>query len=79
MVLTDDNHEAARIIKDLEERVSNIEEASRSETTPGLLRTTTDRLTLADRVDDVRSIELQSGTWGNRGWKTSMWDGYERP
>lgn len=73
MTLTDDNHRTARLIKDIEQRVSDLEQRSRSSETPNILITTADRAGTADRVDTVRSQDLVRATWGGRGWRTSTW------
>lgn len=73
MTLTDDDHRTARLIKDIEQRVSDLEQRSRSTETPNILITVTGQVGSDDRVDSVRSQDLARATWGGRGWRTSTW------
>lgn len=77
MTLNDDNHRVAKIIKDLEERVSDLEEASRDRGETNPLITVYDRLGIGDTVA-FNSHDLQArGTWDNPGWDTAGWEAYE--
>lgn len=79
MTITDDDHEAARIIKDLEERVSDLEETSRDTVTPNLLVGLSDTATVDDGVTRVDASTVGTLRWGDdtTGWNTSAWGQYE--
>lgn len=79
MSITNDDHEAARIIKDLEDRVSDLEETSRETVTPNLLITVDDTATVDDAVSEVRSPSVESLLWNSdaTGWNTSSWGQYD--
>ncbi|ELY91479.1 hypothetical protein C484_10641 [Natrialba taiwanensis DSM 12281] len=77
MPLNDDNHRATRKIKDLDERVSNLEQKSRSTETPTFLVTLSDQLGIGDRIDSVDELTMTTGQWDNTGWRTSSWGSYE--
>lgn len=79
MSITNDDHEAARIIKALEARVSDLEETSRETVTPNLLVTVDDTATVADAVTEVRSPTVETLLWNSdaTGWNTSSWGSYE--
>lgn len=79
MTLTDDNHEAARIIKDLEQRVTDLEETSRETVTPNLLIGVTDTATVGDSVTRVAATTVDTLLWNDSagGWNTSSWGQYE--
>lgn len=77
MTITDDNHDVARIIKDLAERVSDIERSGGGQTTPNLLRTESDRVTVGDSLNSVVVTDLTTATWDNPGWRTATWGSYD--
>lgn len=80
MTLLDEDQRVAAIIKDLEDRISDLEEASRSSTTPNPLITERDRVVVGDRVASVSSSTVETlewnddpsvataGGWGRAGW-----------
>ena len=79
MTLTDDANEVGRIIKDIERRVSDLEEASRETESPQLLRTIDDSVLVSDSVAESDQITLEALTWkGDRGWRTATWGSYDR-
>lgn len=73
MPLNDDQHRVARRIKDLEQRLSDLEQQSRSTDTPNMLLTLEDSVGLGDGVESVRQHDLQPARWGETGWATSTW------
>lgn len=85
MTYTDDNHQVARILKDFDERLSNLEEKSRSSTNPNLLRTLYDRVEVADGVITITEADLTTARWNwnaepgetDGGWQTATWGTYE--
>jgi hypothetical protein len=77
MPLNDDNHQAARRVKDLEERVSDLEQQSRSTETPNILTTLYDEVGLGDSVEDVQTHHMETGRWGETGWAVSSWSSNE--
>lgn len=77
MKITDDNHKVSRIIKDLEERISDLEETSRDRDSANPLITVYDGIGVGDRVDGVQEHTLEAGTWDNKGWRTATWGSYE--
>lgn len=77
MTITDDNHDIARIIKDIEARVSDLERSGGGQTTPNLLRTEDDRVTVGDSLVSVNQIDLSTATWDNKGWRTATWGSYD--
>lgn len=78
-----ENHRVARIIKQLEERISDLEEKDRSTTTPTLLRTVTDGLVCGEGTITVTSKSLSTARWSSpstsddddSGWRTATWGG----
>lgn len=54
MPLKDDDHETARIIKDLERRIADLEEQLRSDSTPNILVRVVDEIAVGDSVTSVR-------------------------
>lgn len=76
MTITDDDHDVARIIKDLEERIADLERSGGGQTTPNLLRTESDRVTVGDTLNSVNAITLATATWDNKGWRTATWGSY---
>lgn len=78
MTLTDDEHKAARIIRELERRISDLEEESRSAPTPNLLVTVSETVGVGDRLDAVTEREMTTGQWNATGWRTSSWGSYQR-
>lgn len=77
MALIDENHDVARIIKDLEERVTDLERSGGSQSTPNLLRSETDRATVKDVYPTVTTTDLATGEWDGDGWRTSTWGSYD--
>lgn len=78
MKLTDDNHKVARLIKDLEQRVSDLEEASRETSRANPLVTVYDTVGVGDRFAGMTTHDLgTAGTWNETGWNTSAWGSYE--
>lgn len=77
MSLIDENHDVARIIKDLEERVTDLERSGGSKSTPNLLRSESDRAIVQDTAPTVTSIDLATAGWGNDGWRTATWGRYD--
>lgn len=78
MPLKDEQHKLARIVKDLDRRLSNIEETSRTAPTPNLLTSVNDTVAVDDSVATVRSKAVEPLLWGggpadDRGWGTSSW------
>lgn len=75
MTIRNDNHRVANIIKGLEQRIADLEEQDRSDSTPTLLRTVIDRVTVNDRLPAPREKQLQTAMWNNdtTGWRTSTW------
>lgn len=78
MTLTDDDHKVARIISDLERRVSDLEEESRSAPTPNILVTVTDSVGVNDNVTAITERAMAAGEWNVTGWRTSSWGHYQR-
>lgn len=77
MPINDDDHRVAKIIKDLEERVSDLEGTSRDRRQTNPLVTVYDSLGLGDRVA-FNSHDLEArGTWNNPGYQTAGWGSYE--
>lgn len=81
MTRNDTTHQVAEIIKNLEERIANLEEQDRSTTTPNLLRTQRDRVVVSDAATTVSSQELHTAHWRpineRPGWASSTWGAYE--
>lgn len=79
MNITDDDHKVARIIKDLEERISDLEETSRDRDSANPLITVYDGLGVGDRLAAVDTHGLETGEWNaaGSGWQTSTWGSYE--
>lgn len=75
MTRRNDNHRVAKIIKGLEQRIADLEEKDRTESTPNLLRSLTDRVTVTDTISNVREKQLDTAQWNNDddGWRTSTW------
>lgn len=75
MTHRDPNHEIARIIKRHEQRIADLEERGRGETTPILLRTLRERINVDDSGLTIREQQLEPARWNNEtaGWKTSTW------
>lgn len=82
MPLKDDDHQTARYIKDLEQRIADLEEQLRSESTPNLLISASDGTAVDDVVSNVRRRSIASLVWsdpdGATGWKTDAWGQYAR-
>lgn len=82
MTLLDEDQRVAAIIKDLEERVADLEEASRASTTPNPLITERDRVTVGDRVGGVDATQVGTFEWNDdpttassgAGWDRGGWD-----
>lgn len=81
MGLLDDDHRVAAHIRDLHERISDLEETSRERVTPNLLITLRDRITVSDRVSvDVVDARAATFTWdegqadGAGGWDRGGWE-----
>lgn len=82
MPIKDDDHETARIIKDLEQRIADLEEQLRSDSTPNILISTTDQFAVSDSVRNVRERTVGDLTWsadhtGSTGWMTDAWGQYD--
>lgn len=78
MKIRDDNHKTARIIRDHEQRLSDLEETSPSTGSANPLITIRDRLTVGDRIASVVQHDVKAtGSWGNPGYRTSSWGSYE--
>lgn len=75
MTLHDDNHNVAKIIKDLEDRIANLEQEDRDDSVPKVLRKVTDSITVGDSVQSVHTATLEGATWDSStsGWDTSTW------
>lgn len=73
MPLHDDDHRVARRLKDIERRLSNVEQRSQSNSNPNILVTVEDSVGATDSVDSVEVMSLETGAWGNTGWGTSTW------
>ena len=78
MTLNDDEHEVARIIREHEQRLSDLEEESRSAPTPNLLVTVSDTVGVGDRLAAVTQRTMTTGQWNTTGWRTSSWGNYQR-
>lgn len=81
MPLKDDNHETARIIKDLERRIADLEEQLRSDSTPNILTSVSDETAVDDNVSSVRERTIGDLEWnadhtGSTGWNTDAWGQY---
>jgi hypothetical protein len=80
MTYTDDHHEVAKILKDFDERLSNLEEKSRTSTNPNLLRTEAEQVDIGDRVEDVTTKDLDTARYGDMtdtgGYQTATWGTY---
>lgn len=81
MPIKDDDHETARIIKDLEQRIADLEEQLRSDSTPNILISTTDQCAVSDSVRNVRERTINDLEWnadhtGSTGWNTDSWGQY---
>lgn len=79
MTLKDDDHLAARYIKDLERRISDLEEQLSSDTLPSLLIKVTEQIQIDDDVS-VRRSGMDTMKWNDdsTGWKTDTWGQYDR-
>lgn len=73
MPLNDDKHRAARRIKQLEKRITDLESSGQSETGVTRLITLEDAINIVDSVDSVEVYSLETGAWGETGWGTSTW------
>ena len=76
----DDNHKVAKIIKGLEQRIADLEEQDRQESTPNLLRLLIDQVTADDTLNAPREHTLTTGEWNDSeetGWRTSTWGQYD--
>lgn len=80
MPLKDDEHQTARYIKDLEHRISDLEEQLRSDSTPGILVRASEEIAIDDNVTGVRRTTIGSLYWSDpdSGWKTDAWGQYAR-
>lgn len=80
MTKTDPNHRIAAIIKDLEERIANLEEQDRSTSTPNLLRTQRASVVVNDGQTTTTTHSLSAATYQQinetGGWGTSTWGSY---
>lgn len=82
MTLLDDDQRVAAIIKDLEQRIADLEETSRSSTTPNPLLSEYDRVTVGDRVVSVSSEPIGAFEWNDdpttpasgNGWDRGAWE-----
>lgn len=79
MTRRDGNHKVAEILKDLEDRLGNLEEKDRSASTPNLLRNASDRVHVGDTVTAVNEKALDTAEWNNDagGWRTATWGSIE--
>lgn len=75
MPLNDDNHQVAEIIKDLESRVTDLEESAQSDERPSLILLSHEQLAIGDDLEGVRERPIEPLRWGDdaTGWKTSSW------
>ncbi|WP_331232704.1 hypothetical protein [Natronorarus salvus] len=78
MPLKDDDHRAARIIKDLDQRLSDLEEESRSDTTPNVLLNYDDELGVEDGAESVRIRDVDPLLMNDEdtGYRISAWGSY---
>lgn len=69
----DERRRAVRILRGLEERLKNVEEATSSaDGTPNLLRSVKDRMTLGDTVS--RTVETRDPfQWDQDDWDSKRW------
>lgn len=72
MPYTDDSHEFARQIKEVEDRVQDLESKNRTSTVPNPLISLSDSYSYADDVA-VTLITAQNGTWGQTDWHMAQW------
>lgn len=75
MTLNDDYHETARILREHERRLNDIEEASRGTVTPNYLVTITDGVTVDDEVARVTANTVEAAAWDDEssGWDEGAW------
>lgn len=75
MTISDGNHEVAKIIKDLEERIADLEEGGDDDSTPQPIRTYYESVLVADSIAAITETQLDVAYWGdeNSGWSTSSW------
>lgn len=73
MSINDENHRVAKIIKDLENRVSDLEETNRTDSSSNPLVTVEDDVVVGDSVDSIQSHDIVAGEWGQTGWAVSTW------
>lgn len=79
MPLKDDNHKVARVIKDMEQRISDLEEESRSDTTPNRIRSAEERIGVSEQVVSMRLRQIEPARWSEgSGWRTNSWGSYAR-
>lgn len=79
MTLTDDDHRVARIVSNLEKRVRDLEETSRSGGAANPLITVSDGIGVGDRVDSVRARQIGTLEYGNpdTGLGVDAYGGYQ--
>lgn len=70
-----DNEEVAKIIKDLEQRISDLEESNKGTDSTNPLLSLDDEVAVGDSVDSVVSHDFDTARWGERGWGISTWGG----
>lgn len=73
MVYDDDSHEFVRQVKEIEERVQDLESKNRTQITPNPLITVDDTYRYSDDPD-VRAITASAGRWDETQWALSQWD-----
>lgn len=75
MTIQDDYHETARILREHERRLNDIEEASRGTVTPNYLVTLTDGVTVGDSVTRVAANTVTDAAWDDdaAGWDEGAW------
>lgn len=80
MPLKDDEHRTARYIKDLEQRISDLEEHLRSDSTPDILVRTSDEIAVDDTVSSVRERTIGTLRWSDdaTGFNVDAWGQYAR-
>ena len=77
MPLSDDNHQVAEIVKDHDERLTDLEEESRSDDVPNQILSANETIAFGDDVDGVRQRDIEPAKWGDgegaTGWGISSW------
>lgn len=63
----------SRYIKDLESRVSDLEQTSQADFQSNILVTVDDSVALGDSIESVQTHTVQPARWGETGWGISSW------